>query len=73
VLPSGPLMDVRTFERLRAAQEKETEKNDDDPSANVKDTKPHDICAAYGAHRVDYISQRTPLLEMPAVSRRINS
>jgi hypothetical protein len=35
---------VRTFERLRAAP------------ANVKDTKPHDICAAYGAHRVDYVS-----------------
>jgi hypothetical protein len=46
---------VRTFERLRAAQEKEPE-NHDDPPANVKDTKPHDICAAYGAHRVDYIS-----------------
>jgi hypothetical protein len=48
-------MDMRTFERLRAAQEKEPE-NDDDPPANVKDTKPRDICAAYRAHRVDYIS-----------------
>jgi hypothetical protein len=56
VLPFGPLMDVRTFERLRAAQEKEPEKNDNDPPADVKDTKPRDICAAYGAHRVDYIS-----------------
>jgi hypothetical protein len=56
-LPSGPLMEqlkVRIFERLGAAQEKEPE-NDDNPPARVKDTKPHDICAAYRAHRVDYI------------------